>query len=128
MSVLRSIGKGFVWTGGLLAYVFFGVVVGRASVLLVSVPCLFVLAIVWLYRRGLFSKVVYCVAVLTLVLFILPFDVGFRRTGRLGIMRKPIIWGLPARASVERVRRGEAELGGCVVPVNAAKEIVIITF
>jgi hypothetical protein len=72
-------------------------------------------------RLGL---VVACAAVLAAI----PMDLVCARTGHWGIGVRPLIWGLPGRQLVERADRGEVVLGGCVVPLFPARDVLLLSW
>ena len=63
-----------------------------------------------------------------LLLVGVPVDVSFERTGHPGVTLVPVIWGLPTRESIARAKAGEVALGGCIVPLGAARYVVRVSW
>ncbi len=81
--------------------------------------------------RAVRVAAVVCCA-LAAALALLPVDVWFRKTGRMGLQVRPVAWGLPSVDTVadtlERVESGDVVLGGCLVPANPVSQVVLVTW
>ena len=100
----------------------------RVSLLLMLIAGSSVL--IWTVRRRpeWFWRRLATASVLASLLAIVPVDVRFHRTGRLGTRVLPIVWGLPTAATFERAVAREVILGGCILPLNPPAHIVAVSF
>jgi hypothetical protein len=58
----------------------------------------------------------------------IPLDVAITNTGYFSVSLRPIAWGLPTRATRDRIRAGEVVGGGCVVPLYPPHRAVLFTW
>jgi len=92
--------------------------------LAVSLP-LFLLA--WLKPIRL-ARTSAFVCVSALIIASMPADVRLTRSGHASIEVKPIFWGLPTEQTMAEIEPGSVVWGGCIVPWNAARYAILVSW
>lgn len=79
-------------------------------------------------RKRLLKRVIGCIGIFAFLylLFLFPFEIYFKQGNKMNVKILPIGYGLPTAETIEREKRGEIALGGCVHHFFAPRWKVLI--
>lgn len=59
---------------------------------------------------------------------LIPIDVQLHETGTVAVDLVPIVWGLPSASTFRDADEGRVILGGCMVPRNAPRYALVVSY